>query len=744
MDFISTWWPAWMAAGAVGATIPVIIHMIHQARAPEVPFPTLRFLKSAAERTARRRKIENLFLMILRMLLFALLAFALSRPFLAEDFSLLGEAPSSAAVIVFDNSYSMNVRSEQGTRFAAGKQEARAILESPYRPTEAAIVLTNPRGEPQPDRLVTDRAELFRRIDDAQVSSGRADLVACVRHAYGLLDKAKAAQRRLWIITDRQALSWEGLADLKGPRTHPDIPVAIIRPTEPAMRNVAVTAAEVASRDRTVGMPLRIDATVANTGQAPGEERNLLLFIDDLAQARAKQVVRLSAAGTPGATQTVSLTHVFEQPGPHKVRVALEDVDALATDDSRRLALTIADRIPVLLVKQRQAEVPFHDANFYLIRALDPAGASADFPWAIRPTEITADAFQNVALDRYAVIFLNNVADLPDAAVGDLARRVAGGATLVIFCGPEVTPKIYNSLFIEKVPREGGLLPARLAERAGDAILRTTVERITEVKGGSPFLQDLVHAADIYQDVLVYEYFRTAGAPSEAVLARLSGGDPLLLAKPFGQGHVLLCTTAATTDWTTLPVRNLFLPLVVRIVQLAARTGDQQVNLLAGRPFEVNLYPEVRQAAMVEVTGPLGPAGETASEQVETDFDATRGLCRLAFAKTWNLGYYTYRVATGDGPEGVFATNPDARESDLAEIADDKLRRDVDARECHVAGSLAALVGRFEETAHRELWQYFLMLCLAMAVVEPLIANWMRPEKRRERAHPTPTKRQAA
>ena len=99
MSFISAYWVAWLVAGAVAAAIPVIIHMIHTARAPEVPFPTLRFLKTAAEKTARRRRLENILLMILRMLLFAGLAFALSRPFLSEAFGLFAEQQGGTAVL---------------------------------------------------------------------------------------------------------------------------------------------------------------------------------------------------------------------------------------------------------------------------------------------------------------------------------------------------------------------------------------------------------------------------------------------------------------------------------------------------------------------------------------------------------------------------------------------------------------------------------------------------------------------
>jgi hypothetical protein len=741
MSFVSSFWAAWLVAGAVAVTIPVIIHMIHLARAPQVPFPTLRFLKSAAERTARRRRLENILLMVLRVFLFGLLAFALSRPFFKERFSLFEEQRSSAAVLVLDNSYSMNVRSEQATRFSKAKQEARAILDSKWRPAQAAVLLTNPGAAPAPQALCLDRATLFSQIADAQISSGKADLVGSVKAAYALLDKVQSAEKRLWILTDRQALSWQGLENLEEPRKHPDIPVAVIRPTEPSFTNVAVTSAEVVSRSRVVGMPIRVDAMIRNCGPAP-EKRSVLLFVDDFGQARQKQTADLTAAGAAGSSQTVSMTHVFEKPGPHRLLVAIEGTDSLDVDNSRRIGLVIADRIPVLVVKQREADVKFQDPDFYLVRALDPVGSTSEFAWAIKPVEVTADRFDAAALDQYDVVFLNNVAALKAEAVRALADYVARGRTLVIFCGPEVDPRAYNSLFVDQVPRQGGLLPARLKERVGDAVLKTTVERVTQVRGQSPYLEDLVESADIYQDVLVYEYFRTEAAQADAVLARLSGGDPFLLLKQFGEGRVLLFTSTATTEWTTLPIRNLFLPLMMRVVHLSSRGQNQRLNLLAGQPFEVNLFPDVKEVATAEVSGPLGPAGETVSEQRETQVAGGRNVLR--FDKTWNLGYYTWRLPQVNVPGGIFATNADGAESDLAEIADEKLRSDLGARETHVAASLADLQKRFEDSAHREIWQYVLLACLLLAVCEPLIANWMRPERRRDTAHPTLVHRKAA
>ena len=724
------WAGAWLVGGALAAAIPVLIHLIHTARAPRVPFPTLRFLRTAAERTARRRRLEHVLLMVLRMLLFALLALALARPYLSERFGLFGGDRSGAAVILLDNSYSMGLRHEGATRFAAAKQEARAILESRWRPAVAAVLLTNPGPDPTPERALADRAALFRAIDRAQLSSGRADMAGALGKAYALLDATRAADKNLWVVTDRQALSWEGAADWDVARKHPAIPVAIIRPDEPPFSNTAITGAEVASSSRIVGMPVRMEVTVRNGGPSV-EKQHVLLFADDLGQARQRRAVELSPQGTPGSTQTVVLTHVFDRAGPHQVLVALEGSDALPVDNTRRIAIEVDEHIPVLVIKPRRVEASPDDPNFYLLRALDLGGGGQDLPWPIRPEEVGAARLAESLPGPYAAIFAWDVGELREGSARALESAVRDGRTLVLFCGPSTQPEEVNRVF-GSVEADAGLLPARLGERVGDAALRTTVEHVASVRARSPFLEGLVDEADVYQSILVYSYLRTEAAPEESVLARLSGGDPFLLHRRVGEGHVMLFTSTADASWTNFPLRNLYLPLMMRIAQLAATATDRQTNLVAGQAFRLDLFPEVRRQTILEVSGPLGPAGETVAEQHETAFLGDTNF--LSFGKTWNLGYYTWRELADEGRAGVFCTNPDGTESDLAAIGDGELKAAVGARETHVAAGFADLVSRFEATARRELWQYFLIVCLLLAVLEPLLANWMRPVRRRPAA----------
>ena len=66
--------------GVLFALVPLILHLIWRTKAPRVFFPTVRFIKDAVKMTQRRKRIQNLLLLIMRMLMFALVPLGLADP----------------------------------------------------------------------------------------------------------------------------------------------------------------------------------------------------------------------------------------------------------------------------------------------------------------------------------------------------------------------------------------------------------------------------------------------------------------------------------------------------------------------------------------------------------------------------------------------------------------------------------------------------------------------------------------
>ena len=69
-----------MLAGLLAAAIPLALHLLNRIRSPIVPFPTRRFRKITAQKTSRRRQVQQYFLLVLRMAVFAMIAMAVAHP----------------------------------------------------------------------------------------------------------------------------------------------------------------------------------------------------------------------------------------------------------------------------------------------------------------------------------------------------------------------------------------------------------------------------------------------------------------------------------------------------------------------------------------------------------------------------------------------------------------------------------------------------------------------------------------
>src|SRR5579862_2276260 len=107
MSFLN---PVFLGALAL-VGIPLLIHLIRRRKLKVVHWAAMEFLLQSQRKQKRRLRIEELILLALRMLIVALAALAFARPVLrALGVPLLGQNARVYAVIVLDNSFSMDQR----------------------------------------------------------------------------------------------------------------------------------------------------------------------------------------------------------------------------------------------------------------------------------------------------------------------------------------------------------------------------------------------------------------------------------------------------------------------------------------------------------------------------------------------------------------------------------------------------------------------------------------------------------
>jgi len=738
--------------GALAAGIPIIIHMIHKRKAPRVLFPTLRFLKASNERTSRRQKIQDLLLLLLRVLLFVLLALALAQPFLGSRRWGFGERIH--AVIVLDNSYSMGTEHERVARLKAAKNLATAAVEAlPAKASQAAVLLAFPPfGHPKP-LLTNDREKLRRDILKAPLSQGKADLTAALQRAYDLLaeDDNKAPTMEIYVVTDLQRNSWSPPQPLEKRHKNPKPHVIVVDCGRTDYRNLAVTELIVHGGARVRGRPITLQARIRNYNRSKADA-TVALYVGQAKQD--SQTLQIP----PDLTVTASFNTTFAEPGVHSGWIQIGD-DSLAIDNRRDFCIDIQDHVPALVLRESAGGIPQLDPAFFVAKALDPFGDDPSKPRSLVQT--TVMDFSNLThevLKSYRVVVLMDIGGLRKDQIAVLRQYVRRGGRLMIFLGPNLRTKSLND-FLNADPPENAPMPLTVNEPQQGLVDRTKFRSLIGIDHDHPAL----HVFKGYRLPSTVKVYNAApidvpqNSPTR-ILIGMSDGNPFLLENRFHEGRVILCATCTDPDWSNLAASRFFLPLVHRLVYYLTEREDVEGTHIVGAPVSITLR-DVNRPVAIQVRDPSGDVADIKAAP-------SGGATRASFPHTGERGPYTYMVldparktesprAVGADIESGFVVNLDSQESDLAPFGDPadpgtraaELERLLDGHLVHYVGppeqasadALKAAVAKIRQGI--PLRNLFLYIVLFIAIFETFFANRVVPalqaaEERAGAPHP--------
>ncbi len=383
------------------------------------------------------------------------------------------------------------------------------------------------------------------------------------------------------------------------------------------------------------GLPVKASVELLNASPV-SQQRVAELFIDGNKESSSPELDL-----PPGGRVKHDFIFRFKGGGLHRGEVRLAGEDGSKYDDRRFFAQEVDQSVSVAVVKSKGHEIPYLDDAFYLENALS-AGQTGG--WAIRTATLLAGDLAGEPLANYKVIFCVNL-PAPDA---DIARRlreyVAQGGNLVWIAGDNVDAEAYNQMNEQAGDQ---LLPAPLVDiREPSADQNRDSWHINYIDKDYPALSRLAEPASLYESVLVYKHVRMAAAEKgEArVLVRLDDGEPLLVMRKIEEGNVLMLGTGVHTQWTNLPLRPIFLPLIARLTFELSGMEQSQHSALAGAPLELK-FPKASQPVGVEVITPSGETMRLATSAMEDN----KGQI-FRYADTYDIGIYLLRRSIRRGP----------------------------------------------------------------------------------------------
>lgn len=743
-----------LAFGALLAVVPLVIHLLNRQRHRPFEWGAMRFVIAAHRKTRRRTQLENLILLLLRMLAVALLALALARPFAGDESPLAPLTESRRdLVLLIDGSASTGYREPTGTVFEAIVERARELLDEldGGRGDRARLILADDAPRLLSWRSPEDALSILSTL--IEPSDGALDLAGAIGVAVDSLQEdtaeLEASAVEIRLLTDFQRSSFvddelalgeggeESSAEPSLTRSSPliealdaletlDLSLVVedLGGVDLLPPNVAVSDIAVLGDVLGPGLPVDIAVTVVNHAGEAANGVRLALEVDGVRQP--SRSLDIAAGGS--REEVFSL--VFDEPGP-RVLEASTEIDRLEFDDRRVAVVDVPDSLRVLLVNgDPDASAVERDEVGLFAAALAPPGGDAGIglttdgfaPFLIEVVDPAWLDDPSLDLAVRDVIVLANVETLSSKAVERLSDRIAAGAGLIVALGDRVSPADYARRLFDR--GGAGLLPAEPLEVVSVASRRDGYFRVADFDGEHPALRFFADERwqPLLTEVPIYSFVAVEPLPDARVIAALdSGASPLLVERTFGAGRVLLWTTSLDRDWNRIPESaSTLIPLAHELVRHAGSGDVTALNVPVGTPIVPSFARFPRQPAVI---GPDGVRRLLDAEPIETG----GGRWSLpAITDTRRAGLLT--VEAEDLAPQRFAVLFDATEGRLARLAPGELEglhprlRTARPKQAGDAVTAAGPQG--------ELWRGLAWICLALLVSESLFAAWIGRRRR--------------
>jgi hypothetical protein len=638
--------------GLIAASLPLLIHLLNRRKLNRIRFPAVRFILMSQKRISRSYRLRHWILLALRTTAVLLLALLLANPIFQTGAGLFAGGGPVSLVILLDNSLSMTW-SGDGIGFKQAKEAAQLLITSLGDGDRAAIIPTSISGK-EPIRLKLEKDVLLKELDQIEIADGTANFSIALGRAYELLGEP-AGQKEIRLITDLGLTGWDNFSMSSLKQVDPAIPVKAIRVgRKQKPLNVAVKEIRAAGQGIGVDLPLHLEAVVANFSDQEVKDVLVQLSIDG--QNKDQKLTSVP----PRGDATVTLQTRLSQAGSHAGQLTIKK-DGLAGNASMHFGVHAQEQLRILVVDGDPQTSLVQSETFFLTRALNPAGESDSSQYL--PTVIIPEGLSAAALDAYQVIVLCNVATLPDSFIAKLQNYLRGGGGLLIFGGDRLQADHYNAKLAQ-------ILQTPIRDKKQG--LEASGEKIGKFELTHPALQSL--SDNLLQESIksarVWGYSRIS-ASGKSVLLSLANGDPLLIEQKVGSGRVMFMTTTADRDWSDLPVKTAYLPMIQSLTNYLAggKRGVLDGGISVGDVKQISLPPGY-VGKTIRITKPN-------KQPSEVVMNAAHDRAAGSFEDNDIAGIYQLALSGGDRESGtlrLYAVNPPFLESRLEEISERELQ----------------------------------------------------------------------
>lgn len=686
--------------GLLAASIPILIHLLNLRKLKKIEFSTLTFLKELQKNRIRKVKLKQWLLLALRVLIIMFLVFAFARPTL-EGVAIGGttSAAKTTALFVLDDTFSMSVIDQDGSYFNQAKQTIRNLLKNFQEGDEIGLILISDKSSENLN-ITSNLSEFERLIESLNVSYSSGMIHNSLVQAAEVISQSKNFNKEIYILSDFQSgrLVKEDLISDLSQLMDKNTRIYAINYSGRDVFNLSIDKLEVSTAIFEKEKPISFKTTVTNHSSQINNNSVLSVFLG------GERAAQQSTSLNPGESKMIEIEAVAKQTGFIEVTAELED-DDIEYDNKRFLSINIPNRIPVLLSADQQSDLSFINI------ALQTGNVSDNYKLDIKPT----NQLLSTRLEDYNVLFI--IGESITSGFERIKSFIEQGGGVVIFPSSKINMDRFNNLL-----QNIGLPKAESHIGQPDKTDNPTLFQDTDFE--HPLLKNIFDAQEKkrIESPDIYSYYRIITGASGRNIISLPDGSAFLSEIRIGKGKVLLFNSATVLSWNSFPLKGLFPALMNKSILYLATQEQNGRDNFAGEPVNLN----IRNARLPQLRIVLPDGRE---DYINLTGDERGDF--LIYQNTKIAG--NYEVYYGEQKFEEISVNTDPAESITKYYSESDIKSYIE--KINFDGTFI-IIEKDEDPINvilqarfgSELWKYFLLIAILLALIEMTIARNAKKE----------------
>lgn len=530
--------------------IPVMIHLFKLRRYRTVYFSSLRFLADAEQSTRNRSRLQDLLLLLIRILILTMLVLAFAQPYIPGP-DAGRKLPDQRIAVYIDPSYSMSAPGAENTVWDEAKKQAKARISS--FPLETAFILLNP-GQAAVLPVPLNKQAALEEISALQLSSYAPDLPE-------VLQSFETKPDELLVFSDFQAgfLHAEKLPDSLTFAT-------TLFPVTPASKqNLYVDTCWLTQPVYHLGSRIELSGYLVNEGSQGYQQFPVELYIGDSLSGRASVDIE------GNSRQPFTISYIPTRQGIQAGELRINDYP-VDFDNRFYFSLTLNPRTSIC---QLFGTKP----NRFIQAAFegDSAFAYQEYP---------ISAYPQSSLNSFQTVILSDVDDIPDYLFEQMLPFIESGGNLVAFAPVSGEVESLN----------------RLASACGSPVLIMRMKSPGQIRF-SDDMQSFHEQISLnpgqtinWPSIMRFHGFSVqSSAPDYQIILESQVGRPLWISRNCGMGMFSLASFALDATYTDFPQHPLFIPLIYYLSTTEVRSAVLYQRLNDPAPYPTRLPDELKR-----------------------------------------------------------------------------------------------------------------------------------------------------